>query len=222
MTGDTSARPTGLNVRSLAARLRSAVARTLFEQRLELDSSEFVGAADLGLQNDEYQFYVPSQWLTLRTALWARNPSPEDVFIDIGSGKGRVVIQAARYPFRRVIGLELSPALTEVARRNLERNRERLTCQRVELVTADLVDYEFPQDITIAYCYHSVAGRTFQVLMERLESVAQRRGAPILFIYSNPLEHEAVLATGRARMVRRYPPRLHLRHALHLYEISPW
>ena len=43
----------------------------------------------------------------------------EFTFIDIGSGKGRVLLMAADYPFRRILGIELLPALHRVAQENL-------------------------------------------------------------------------------------------------------
>ena len=60
----------------------------------------------------------------LRRILPAREVEPHDVFLDIGCGMGRAVYQAAaNYPFKRVIGVELSHELTQAARRNIERNR---------------------------------------------------------------------------------------------------
>ena len=52
-------------------------------------------------------------------------PEPLDAwsFVDIGSGKGRVVMLAIGYPFRRVIGVELAPELHAIAQENLSRFR---------------------------------------------------------------------------------------------------
>ena len=36
-------------------------------------------------------------------------------FVDIGSGKGRALLLASDYPFREIIGIELSPELDRVA-----------------------------------------------------------------------------------------------------------
>ena len=43
----------------------------------------------------------------------------EFTFIDIGSGKGRALLLAADYPFRRILGLELLPGLYRVAQQNI-------------------------------------------------------------------------------------------------------
>jgi hypothetical protein len=39
------------------------------------------------------------------------------VFIDLGSGKGRTLLMAADYPFRRIVGVELLPALHCIGKR---------------------------------------------------------------------------------------------------------
>jgi predicted RNA methylase len=44
----------------------------------------------------------------------------ETTFVDIGSGKGRALIIAAEYAFKRIIGVEYSPSLATICRRNLE------------------------------------------------------------------------------------------------------
>ena len=36
-------------------------------------------------------------------------------FIDLGSGKGRTLLMASDYPFRRIMGVELLPSLNEIA-----------------------------------------------------------------------------------------------------------
>ena len=40
-------------------------------------------------------------------------------FIDIGSGKGRALLLASEYPFRRIIGIELLPDLNRIAQENI-------------------------------------------------------------------------------------------------------
>lgn len=91
-----------------------------------------------------------------------------DVFVDFGSGKGRIVYQAARYPLKRVIGVEISEKLNEIASANIEQNRSRLRCQDVELVTCDAADYGIPDDMTIAYFIYPFAGETFRHVIENI------------------------------------------------------
>src|SRR5271163_2983061 len=45
------------------------------------------------------------------------------VFLDLGSGKGRTLLMASDYPFRRIVGVELLPALHQDAQENLSKYR---------------------------------------------------------------------------------------------------
>ena len=55
------------------------------------------------------------RWLSL-----TQHPIEKTAFLDIGAGKGRAMLLAAEYPFRRVIGVELHPALAAATRENVE------------------------------------------------------------------------------------------------------
>jgi SAM-dependent methyltransferase len=188
----------------------------LLEQANRLRTSERVKLSDLGLEDPERVDYHPSGWLSLRSALLPSDVEPEEVFADIGCGKGRVVYQAARiYPFKRVIGVELSSRLSEQARANLERHRRRWRCGDVEIVTADALDWEIPDDLTFVYMFRPFTGRTFARFVERLIGSYDRSPRRVRILYVNPEEHAPLMGTGRVRelplrrgliaSLRRYP-----------------
>src|SRR5438552_5880759 len=97
---------------------------------------------------------APTPWRLLPYLLRPSEVSPDDVFVDFGCGDGRVLLEAAHlYRFRRVVGVEIVPDLAEAARRRLEHNRHLLNSQRWEVVCGDVLDYEPPDDLTVAYFY---------------------------------------------------------------------
>ncbi len=106
--------------------------------------------------------------MSLRRILPPWEVTDHDVFVDFGSGMGRVVLQAARYPFRKVIGVEVSETLHGIARENIDRNRQRLRCPDIELVHADALEYEIPDDVTVAFLYNPFRGTIFATVIERL------------------------------------------------------
>jgi hypothetical protein len=88
--------------------VRRLLGRAVFE-RGGIQTSAVVRLEDLGVAGEGREFYAPAGWLTLHRALPRAAVGPADVFLDLGSRMGRVLIQAARrYPFRRVIGLGVS------------------------------------------------------------------------------------------------------------------
>ncbi len=173
------------------------------DRRHHISTSGTIQLKELGVDGAERSRYQASEWMVLRRALPRGEVDSDDVFIDYGSGMGRVVFQAARYPFKRVIGVELSTDLHKVAKENIERNRALLVCQDVELILADATEYPMPDDVTVAYFANPFTGSIFSTVIEGLLASLDRRPRRLRLIYRNPVEHEYLMSTGRFRPVRR-------------------
>jgi hypothetical protein len=162
----------------------------------------------LDVHDAENICYVAMSWRQLRRALPPSSVAEQDVFIDIGSGMGRaVLVAAADYPFARVIGVELCRELHEVAQHNLATTTRRLRCTNVELVCADVRDYRIPDDVTVVFINNSVRGSIFDGVLKDLSASRKRNPRAIRLVYGNPLEEDALLATGEWHRVRTLTPR---------------
>jgi SAM-dependent methyltransferase len=178
--------------------LRNTVSRLLLERRFGVSTSEHVDFAELGYEGTDRFRYEPSGWLSLPLALPRHHVRPHDVLADLGSGKGRVLLQAASYPLRRVIGVELSPQLMAIAEENVSRADGRLRVE-VELVNEDVLEWRIPDDLTIAYMYNPFLGELFSQVVDRLAEFAERTARPLRVVYVNPEEHERMAAHPRVR-----------------------
>src|SRR5215211_5814962 len=106
--------------------------------------------------------HIPSPWGALGRILRGGEITREDVFIDIGCGMGAVLVEAAaRYDFRRVIGIDVVPEFTEVAKETIARGRGRLRCPEIEVVTGDVIEYEVPDNLTVVYMFDLLRGHIF-------------------------------------------------------------
>lgn len=100
----------------------SVVQERLFDLRYGTDTVSFaqLGNLTIGSQNaGEGTPYEPTRLRLVRRVLSALNPSPNGAFVDIGCGKGRVLLLAAEFGFRRVTGVEFAKELCEIARDNI-------------------------------------------------------------------------------------------------------
>lgn len=147
--------------------------------------------------------YVASAWRTLPRALHCVGVSQDDVFIDFGCGKGRVVHQAAKRRFRKVIGVEISPVLADAARQALSARKHQHRCRDVEIVVADAREYRVPDDLTIVYFFHPFFGETLDAVLEDIIASIDRNPRRVSIIYSYPLAGDQVLATQRFRLVKQ-------------------
>lgn len=183
--------------------LRKAITDTLFERRYGVLTSGELSPAQLGFEGEDRNRYLPAGLTSLRRILRRSEVGPHDVFIDFGSGMGRVVLQAAlTYPFRRVIGVELSTELHDIAQANVDRNRDRLRVRDVTLVNADALDYTVPDDLTVAFFYNPFGGEIFRNVIERLLESVDRCPRELKIIYGNPVEEAMLLGTGRIEQIR--------------------
>jgi SAM-dependent methyltransferase len=160
--------------------------------------------------------YYPSGWRYLRRILRRGDVGPDDVFVDLGCGKGRVLLQAAAYPFKRVIGVEIDAELSALAQANVDRRRDDRRCGDVEVVTADAAEYVIPDDATVVYLYYPFSGDTFRTVIENIVVSIDRAPRTLRIIYALPALEGVILETGRFRLARTSRSRVD--EELRLYE----
>jgi SAM-dependent methyltransferase len=192
-----------------AERLRTTIEKLPIMRGYE-ETNGRVSMASLGLGHPDRVNYSASPWWTLRWLLRRSDVRPSDVFLEYGCGKGRVVLDAARrYRFKRVVGVELAPKLTMVARELVERERSHLRCGDVTIETTDATTFRVPDDVTHVYFYNPFGGAIFERVCENLLASLDRAPRGMRIIYLNPVEEKMLLSTGRFRRISEArPPRM--------------
>jgi SAM-dependent methyltransferase len=163
---------------------------------------------DLGLDEENRLWYQPTDWFALNRLLRRIELRPEDVFVDYGAGKGRTLLAAARLPFARVVGLELSDELAAEARENLARNEGKSRAGAVSVEVGDAMEWEPPDDMSVVFMFCPFTGPVFKAAFENLLASLERAPRPLLFVYSHPFEHNYVLSSGMATVIDVTPARL--------------
>jgi hypothetical protein len=109
-------------------------------------------------------------------------------FIDVGSGKGRVLLMAANYPFQRILGIELFPALHRIATDNIRKYKsDTQKCFALESMCADARLFEFPPDPILLYLFNPLPEAGLKDLLKNLERSVNQHPRPVFVLYSNPL-----------------------------------
>jgi SAM-dependent methyltransferase len=164
----------------------------------------YVHLWDIGFDTpDGVHEHLPSPPGVLRRILPRSEVTGDDVFIDIGCGMGTAVVEAAgRYDFRRVIGIDVVPQFTAVARETIARGQRRLRCDDVQVVTGDVREYELPDDVTVVYMFDPVRAQLFDLVIAKLIDSVDRHPRQLRIIYNYPAEAGRLERTGRVRLVR--------------------
>jgi hypothetical protein len=143
----------------------------------------------LGLFNSPYQ---PTEPALFREMLGSLNfDFREFIFIDIGSGKGRALLMAADFPFRRILGVELLHELDRIAQENIRNYRsDSQLCFELESVCADAREFEIPAEPLVLYLFNPLPEAGLLQLLDNLERSIAENPRSIYLLYHNPLlEH---------------------------------
>lgn len=202
--------------------VESRVSRLIFKPAGKLDDPALTTYLDeIGIAHPDRNEATSSGLLFLPSVLKRREIAPRDVFVDFGSGKGLAVYVAARwYPFARVVGVEVSDEFNASTRAVLERDREKLSCPNVELVTTDAIHFPIPPDMTVAYLYNPFGGRTFTTVMDHIVQSLDLHPRRLKLIYANPVHESYIASLGRFELVRRRRAR-RLERRISVYESRP-
>lgn len=126
----------------------------------------------------------------------------ECAFVDLGCGLGRPLIIAAGYPFRRVIGVDISSACIAIATRNMAAAG---VADRVELCVADAAGYELPRGPLVVYLFNPfpapIMARVVAGLEERLRDSTQR----VAVVYMHPVHADLFERSGLFEKVAHVP-----------------
>src|SRR3984957_17090364 len=96
-----------------------------FDERFGVETSGLIYELPSGhqhdLHNNGYFAVAPSVFHSIMRAMLEQLhlDFQRFRFVDLGSGKGRALLLASDYPFREIIGVELSPELDQIARANI-------------------------------------------------------------------------------------------------------
>jgi hypothetical protein len=115
-------------------------------------------------------------------------------FIDLGAGKGRVMLLASQLPFKRVLGVEFIPELAAIANRNVELYQTPARqCADVSCLLEDVRDFVFPAEPLVIFLWHPFVGPVFEKVMENLGASLQSNPREVYVVYLKPEFEEMVV-----------------------------
>jgi SAM-dependent methyltransferase len=115
-------------------------------------------------------------------------------FIDLGSGKGRVLLMAASYGFKRIIGVEFVPEWHRAAEENIRKfSAAHPGSSPIESICMDARDFEFPTGPLVVYLFNPFLESAFVAVMERLRKSLLENPRPV-FVEYRYVEFEGLLA----------------------------
>lgn len=168
--------------------------------------------------HDAYH-YAAVRYLTINRILRFLDLGRSDLFVDIGSGKGRVVCSAARFDLQAVLGVEWSSELCKAAEANIARMRGRKSPIKVINSTAQEFNYS---EGTVFTLFNPFGAVTLNAVLHSIELSLKAHPPAIRIVYVNPM-HDEVFA--QMKWLERYEfwnaNNKKMEHAVSYYRTQP-
>jgi hypothetical protein len=163
------------------------------ERRLGIDTAGIdhdlarLGVSPAGLVHA--YAYQPVQLRVFARIIRAAAIEPANyVMVDFGSGKARALILGAECGFKRLVGVELAPALHEAAVRNVHAYRRRRPhAPPIELHCGDAAAWPIPEERVFVFLYNPFAEPVVARIARRLEISLRRQPRHAVVAYRNPV-----------------------------------
>jgi SAM-dependent methyltransferase len=164
----------------------------LFDFRYGIDTCSTSLLESLTINSDsrsQGMNYQPTRLMPFRRLLNELKPAipPGAALVDFGSGKGRVLLIAAEFGFRKVVGVEFARELCELAKENCSRYKAR-TGVATEFVNveSDATKYHVNADECVFVLFNPFPGEILNTVLDNIVHSLQEHPRRILIIYQSP------------------------------------
>ncbi len=139
-------------------------------------------------QTENYYHYQGSSYFALfKVFEEIKKYKDEYVFFDIGCGKGRALIVAEYYGFKKLIGIDLDPELISAAEFNLKGRKFKNPESEFNIQTANAIQFQYDNQPTIYFLFNPFGK---EVLLEAVKRINEQNKEAKKFIYLNPKHKE--------------------------------
>jgi cyclopropane fatty-acyl-phospholipid synthase-like methyltransferase len=182
---------------------RKSRADEAFDRQHGVDTATWVRVPDLDTSSANVEHavrYEPSSVSEFELLMAKLRVDHSDfTFVDYGSGKGRVLMLAAEYPFKRIVGVEFAKSLHEISQENIATLGSE--AGRIETFLADATEFDPPTDPLVLYFFHPFGVPALQQVLTRVLGSLEREPRPAYVVLTGPPDFaEAVEESGFQRV----------------------
>lgn len=139
-------------------------------------------------------YFATEPWLFEQIMQALQIDFSQFTFIDLGCGKGRVLLMASDYPFKKIIGVEFMPDLHRAAQKNIAGySNDRQRCRQIETLCMDARDFQFPLEPLVVYLFNPFSEPAFAHVLQNLRRSVEQTPRPVYIAYRFT-EFESLLA----------------------------
>jgi SAM-dependent methyltransferase len=141
--------------------------------------------------------YEPTRARPFKRVMKRLDFPQQSVLVDFGCGKGRILMIAAQFGFKKVVGVDFSPQLCQMAKHNLEIYKRKTKLDpEVKIVESDAVDYTINPDENVFFFFNPFDGLVMKKVLENIVDSQKIEKRKIWLIYYNPVCNQVIESQG--------------------------
>ena len=179
-----------------------------FDLQYGIDTSGIVNVPDLDVKEEIRKHsvrYEPTRiWLFNNIIDQLQITYENYVFVDLGSGKGRALLLASEFSFKKIIGIETSPRLCKIARENIRKYKDEYQkCHDISCLCIDVRNFELINENTIFYLYNPFDEHVMRAVLSNIEDSLRRYPRTVFLVYTNPKYREITDGAGFLYIIKK-------------------
>jgi 16S rRNA G966 N2-methylase RsmD len=145
---------------------------------------------DIGFDSKLHGFdYYATRSRPFKKILKKVKNTKNSVFVDIGSGKGKCLILADIYGFKKSVGVEFSKELVDISKKNVKKylNRKGKNFGEIEIYHEDASTFIIKEDYNIFYLFNPFDEKICNAVLNNILESLKHYPREAWIIYCGPL-----------------------------------
>ena len=137
-----------------------------------------------------------------------RKISSETSIIDLGSGKGRMMVVAAHFGFNHITGIDFAKELCSQAVINMKEKEKQFPGIQWQVLNQNVEDYSIASYDSVFFMFNPFTKEVLENFLKKLDASCELFPRTIYFLYASPLYRQALLDNGYA--IIYYKQKMHM------------
>jgi len=163
--------------------------------------NDLKGLARTGVDISHASIYMPVNYFVLERLMnEIVKYNGNKTFLDLGCGRGRVMIVAAHYGFKEIRGIDFAKNLCEDAETMIRLHTRDIPAAHFTVLNCNATDYDIPDDLTSIFLFNPFDEVIMKEVLIRILKSLQQSPRTIRILYANPVYKSLFLEEGFAEI----------------------
>lgn len=127
-----------------------------------------------------------------------RKLSGNTSIVDLGCGKGRVMMVAAHFGFKRMTGIDFGKEVYEHAKHNMAKKEKQFPDIRWKVINQNVENYDISPDDSVFFMFNPFDYSVLKNFLRKLDISCDEFPRSIYFLYASPQHDRLLLNNGFA------------------------